>query len=93
MITTASPEAKSSPAVRAIWCPKFLARQSSLTRSSRPWSSLSTSRLRSVLPSSTKMNSASPRISRATASSRRCSSGSTSSSSRIGMTKEIFSMG
>src|SRR5215470_9963502 len=92
MITTASPSAKSRPAVIASWWPKFRARKSSLTRSSRALSSLITSRLRSVLPSSTRMNSHSPSIWAATASSLRCSSGSTSSSLRTGATNEILSM-
>ena len=93
MITTASPLAKSSPAEIASWWPKFRARNSSFTRRSRARSSLITSRLRSVLPSSTKMNSQSPRCSRQTASRRRCSSGRTSSSSFTGITNETVDMG
>ena len=60
MTITASPAARSTPAVSAIWCPKFRESRTSRKRGSALAASTISSYVRSRLPSSTKIVSASP---------------------------------
>ena len=57
MMTTASPSARSRPAVTAIWCPKLRAKSTTTTRGSCLWSAMSFASESSALPSLTKMSS------------------------------------
>lgn len=90
---TASPTARSRPAVRATWCPKLRESRMRRNRSSFWAASSISSYVRSRLPSSTRIASASPSSASITSMSRLDSSPMTASSSWAGITSEYVRAG
>ena len=88
MTTTASPVAKSSPAVIAAWWPKFRLNPRTFTLGSAAAASARSRREPSRLPSSTKTISWSQSIASSTGRIAARSEGIASSSSKTGMTSE-----